>query len=261
MLRGLAGRVWRKLRDAVEGDRPVPVAGVLARTYLAGDGIEVGALHNPLKVPRQARVRYVDRMPVEALREHYPDLRELPLVPIDVVDDGERLGTVADASRDFVIANHFLEHCQDPVGTLGHFFRVLRPGGVLYLALPDKRYTFDRDRPVTPLAHLLADHAEGPEGGRRAHYEEFARLAHGCRTDEEARVVAEDMMRRDFSIHFHVWTQKEMLELLLHVQDPFGFEFEVVCKRDHEVVFVLRKRLRRPRGRAPAGEVNHVAVR
>jgi hypothetical protein len=39
---------------------------MLAYEYLCGNGIEIGALHNPLRVPRRAHVRYVDRMSVPA---------------------------------------------------------------------------------------------------------------------------------------------------------------------------------------------------
>jgi SAM-dependent methyltransferase len=240
MIRRLLGGGWRRLKGWVEGDRPVPVPTVLARNYLAGNGLEVGALHNPLPVPKGCRVRYVDRLPVDELRRQYPNLAGLPLVPVDVVDDGERLATVPDGSQDFVIANHFLEHCQDPIGALRTFSRVLRPGGVLYMAVPDKRYTFDKGRPVTPLGHLERDHREGPEWSRAGHYDEYARLAHGC-SPEDAPGVAADMMARGYSIHFHVWTQKELLELLLSLKDDLGFDFEVVCKNAAEVIVVLRK--------------------
>ena len=121
----------------------------LANRYLEGRGLEIGALHHPLPVPRSVQVRYVDRLSVADLRSHYPELASLPLVPLDLIDDGETLTMVPDGSQDFVIANHFLEHCEDPIKTLGTFFRVLRPGGILYLAVPEKHHTFDRDRPVT----------------------------------------------------------------------------------------------------------------
>jgi hypothetical protein len=92
------------------------------KRYLHGEGIEIGALHNPLEVPRSARVGYVDHLPVEELREHYPGLADEPLVEVDVVvdvvDDGERFSTIGDATQDFVIANHFLEQCEDPLGAL-----------------------------------------------------------------------------------------------------------------------------------------------
>jgi hypothetical protein len=46
----------------------------IAAAYLRGEGLEVGALHLPLKLPAEARARYVDRMTVEELRRHYPEL-------------------------------------------------------------------------------------------------------------------------------------------------------------------------------------------
>jgi SAM-dependent methyltransferase len=229
---------WRRARRLVR--RP-SVRDRLASAYLRGMGIEIGALFNPLPVPAGAKVRYVDRMPVSGLREQYPNLRDRRLVPVDVVDDGERLITIGDATQDFVIANHFLEHCQDPIGALETFFRVLRPGGVLYMAVPDKRFTFDRDRPVTPLAHLDRDHAEGPACSRRAHFEEYVALVHRPASADEARAQVEDLMGRDYSIHFHVWTQKELLELFLALKDRLRFDFEAAHKNDHEFVLVLRK--------------------
>ena len=41
--------------------------------YLQGEGIEIEGLHNPLLVPPSVRVRYVQRLPVERLRQQYPD--------------------------------------------------------------------------------------------------------------------------------------------------------------------------------------------
>ena len=64
----------------------------------------------------------------------------------------ESLATIPDGSQDFVIADHFIEHCQDPISALTIHFRVLKTGGILYMAVPDKRFTFDKDRPVTPTS-------------------------------------------------------------------------------------------------------------
>jgi SAM-dependent methyltransferase len=214
----------------------------IANRYLSGEGIEIGALHNPLPVPRSARIRYVDRLPVTELRAHYPELEHEPLVQVDILDDGERLAKIPDSSLDFVVANHFLEHTQDPLGTLLNAFRVLRPGGVLYLALPDKRHTFDSDRPVTPFEHLLSDFHQGPQVSRRDHFEEWARLVEHV-AEDEVRRRAERLMEQDYSIHFHVWTQREALELLMAVRERFelDFDIELMERIEYEVVFVLRK--------------------
>jgi SAM-dependent methyltransferase len=218
----------------------------LAGQYVAGSGLEIGALFLPLWVPRAASVRYVDRMTVPGLREHYPELNDFDLVAPDIVDDGEVLTSVPDASVDFVIANHFVEHCEDPIGTLKNHLRVLRPGGVLYMAVPDCRSTFDRDRPVTAVAHVQKDHVEGPAWSRRAHYEEWARHIEGASADEVPK-AADDLERRRYSIHFHVWTPTAFLELITHCRAHLGLPLEVEAleRNEHEFITVM-SRQRRP---------------
>lgn len=212
----------------------------IAARYLSGAGLEIGALHNPLEVPAGARVKYVDRMSIAGLRQHYPELDGLPLVDVDILDDGERLGAIADSSQDFVIANHFIEHCENPLLALRNMLRVLRAGGVLYLAVPDKRHTFDAGRPVTTLAHLLRDYEEGPEWSRAGHYLEFARLVG---KEEDPERDAAGLMAKGYSIHFHVWTPLGVLELMSALPALIGARFEIECflAQGGECIAVLRK--------------------
>jgi predicted SAM-dependent methyltransferase len=214
----------------------------IATRYLHGDGIEIGALHNPLPVPSSARVRYLDRMAVPELRRQYPELSGQSLVAVDIIDNGERLTRVLDESQDFVIANHFLEHCEDPLGALGSMFRVLRPGGVLFLAVPDRRFTFDVDRPVTPLDHVLKDHRAGADQSREEHFEEWARLVDRVDDAEvEGRVAR--LLETDYSIHFHVWEQSDVFDLLqlARAELNLAFDVELATRNGHENLFILRK--------------------
>jgi predicted SAM-dependent methyltransferase len=215
----------------------------IARRYVTGSGIEIGGLNAPLNVSRHAQVRYVDRAPLSELRAHYPELDGEELIEPDILDDGERLASLGDGSQDFVIANHFLEHCQDPMGALENMFRVLAPGGILFLAVPDKRFTFDRERPTTTLEHLL-EHAEhGPEVGRRQHFEEWVRLVDGVTDERAVEKRVGELMERDYSIHYHVWTQAEIFELLHAMRGRLGlgFDAEIAVRNEHENIFVLRK--------------------
>lgn len=109
----------------------------LALRYLPanGQGIEVGALHCPLPLPPGARGRYVDHHTAEELRRLRADAGA-GIVGTDLLADGFTLGCIADASQDFVVANHVLEHASDALGTLEHWLRVLRPGGILFVAVP-----------------------------------------------------------------------------------------------------------------------------
>ena len=149
MNRTLPSRVARRVRSKAAKALRVSPRKWAAHAFVRGHGIEIGALHLPLTVYHGAKVTYVDRMSVLDLRRCYPELAEKKLVEVDAVDDGESLTTIPDTSQDFVIANHFLEHCEDPIGTMLAFFRVLRPAGVLYAAIPDMRFTFDSHRVAT----------------------------------------------------------------------------------------------------------------
>jgi SAM-dependent methyltransferase len=164
----------------------------LAELFLQGDGLEIGALHLPTALPPGSQALYVDRMSIEDLRAHYPELAGLDLTPVDVIDDGERLDRIPPESVDFIVANHFLEHCQDPIATIETHLSKLRPGGTLLYAVPDKRYTFDFRRPRTTLQHLIEDHEKGPERSRAVHYLEWAQLVYPDEqpTEEQARTAA-----------------------------------------------------------------------
>ena len=222
----------------------------VADYYLKGSGIEIGALHNPLQVSDTVRVQYVDRMSVADLKTHYAELSDLKLVEVDLLDDGETLTRIASDSQDFVIANHFIEHCQNPIQTIHSMLRVLKPAGILYLGIPDKRYTFDVHRPLTTIDHLLKDYDEGPEWSKRQHFLEWAKFpALGHTSEQEGqddpRIAAEAdrLLAMDYSIHYHVWTQTELLELVATLQKKlqFGFEVELFLKHKDEMILILRK--------------------
>jgi SAM-dependent methyltransferase len=214
---------------------------VIAAAFLCGDGIEIGALHQPLIVPRAARVTYVDRMAVAELRNQYPELANEPLVETGIVDDGETLATIKDATQDFVIANHFIEHCENPLLMFQNLFRVLKPAGVVFMAVPDKRFTFDVDRPCTTLDHVLRDFSEGPEWSKRQHYEEWIRLVHKRTDAAQVDVDTEYLINMKYSIHFHVWSAPELLELLQALQRILPFELELFLRNGVESLIVLRK--------------------
>jgi SAM-dependent methyltransferase len=223
-----------------------------AERFLAGQGLEIGALHLPLQTPSRAHVRYVDRMSVEDLRAEYAELAEWNLTPVDVIDNGELLATIPEASQDFIVANHFLEHCEDPIRTIGTHLGKLKPGGVLFYAVPDKRYTFDSRRPLTPLDHMVADHEQGAERSRSEHYDEWTRLVidgeapagtEGRAFDEWVETRARELERDAYSIHMHVWTQAEFLALVLHCRERFeeAFDIEAAARQGIEFMVVLRK--------------------
>jgi predicted SAM-dependent methyltransferase len=216
----------------------------VAARYLAGEGLEIGALHYPLWTdPARARVRYVDRLTVPELRRQYPELDTYDLVSVDVVDDGETLATFADGSLDFIVGNHMLEHCENPLGTIRSHLRKVRPGGTLYYAVPDKRMSFDVDRPLTPFEHLVRDDREGPQGSRLAHFREWAELVNKQRTPADLEENVRKLLEMNYSIHFHVWDAATYSDFLDRARGYLGgaFRVEHLEQNDTEIITVLRR--------------------
>jgi len=140
-----------------------------------------------------------------------------------------------------VIANHFIEHCENPLLTFRNLLRVLKPGGIVFMAVPDKRFTFDVDRPCTTLDHVLRDFSEGPEWSKRQHYEEWSRLVNKHTDPSEVNAEAQHLIDMKYSIHFHVWSAPELLELVQALRRIVQFELELFLRNGMESLIILRK--------------------
>lgn len=123
---------------------------------LSGRGIEIGALHEPASLPRHCVVEYCDRISKEEARRLFPEVCHQATPDVHTLIDIDRDGLVrfASESKDFVVLMHVIEHLANPIKALSEIFRVLKPGGNLAIGVPDKRYTFDRDRPLTQWSTL-----------------------------------------------------------------------------------------------------------
>lgn len=228
----------RNLQDTVNNPR-----NFIAHHFIRGNGIEIGAAQLPVKLPPSARVKYVDIFTADELRKAWPkDYTKLDIVEIDVVDDAEKLTKFKANSLDFIIANHFVEHCLDPIGTILNMYKKLRKNGVLYFAIPDKRYTFDKNRPITSYEHLKDEYSDTKKTFLRAHTEEFFRLGEVYKGKDFDKHV-DDTIKSGYRIHYHVWTQAEMTEMFIRVAKDYklNLEIEVLMKNQHEVIYILRK--------------------
>lgn len=202
----------------------------LAAKYIRGSGIEIGGRHFPLPVLPGIKVAYVD---------HVEDPESKVKA---IIDDAEKLEMFEPGSLDFIIANHVLEHCHDPIGTLSVWHDRLNTGGIAYIALPDKDHTFDKPRAVTPLQHLIDDYYHGSARGDVLHYAEWHYHVDGLRgkvLDERVRIDIESRA----NIHFHVWDRAAMEALFDRVDRGHGW-FEILEEHQNgaEIIWILRKR-------------------
>jgi Methyltransferase domain len=186
----------------------------IAGRRLYGMGVEFGAGASPYPVPLGCRVMFADRLQHASLTDElYPGQIREDLIDPDLVTDLETCNTIADASVDFVIACHVIEHTRDPIGAIVQARRCLRPGGSLVLAVPARDRTFDREREITPLPHLIADFERPDRQRDYAHYEEFyARAFHTPEADYRATVDAR--FADEYAIHYHVWTHDSFVDMV-----------------------------------------------
>lgn len=240
-----AQAAYQKVRFTV---RPPPwyrLRTELAKRYLEGDGLEIGALHMPTPLPVGAAARYVDYMSDEQLRLKYRHLTPpWRLVEVDIVDDGETLASVADASANFVVAHHMIEHTENPIGTIETWLRVTRTDGVLMIGVPNREQAFDRRRPGTDVQHTARDYLAGPAWSRRAHYREWCELVEGLSPDSVSKRMEALMQSRE-RIHFHTWTPTEFCAMLEHARRELGLPFQVLevatAADSHEFQALLKR--------------------
>lgn len=220
------------------------VRDFLAQQYLHGSGLEIGALNAPCKVPQGTKVMQVDSKSTEDLIQYYTrELHGKEVMRVDLVTDAHTLAGIESGSQDFVIANQVLEHLENPLRALESMLRVVKPGGVVFLSLPDKRHTWDAERPVTPYEHILDDYRGGPERMREAHYREWIELVEKVPSDQFVARLHFLMNVLQYPIHFHVWSQFEMFEMFHRAREVLPYPYEVDCFKanDHEALFVLKR--------------------
>lgn len=151
---------------------------------MGGKGLEVGPSFSPIAPKRLGYdVDVVDHATADELRAKYRD-RGVDLAAIEEVDyiwTGSPLtDLLGDQPRyDYIIASHLVEHLPDLIGFFSDCERLLRPNGVLSLAIPDFRACFDLLRGPSTTGDLLQAHHEG----RRRHamgtvFDHFATTAY-----------------------------------------------------------------------------------
>jgi len=132
-----------------------------------GRGLEIGAGCAPIAPKKQGfRVHVLDHCDRKALIEKYRPhgINVGNIEEVDFVWDGRPYVAIIGRRHvyDWIIGSHVLEHTTDLIGFLNDCDSLLKKEGVLSLAVPDKRYCFDRFRPLTGIARVI-DAARNPQ--------------------------------------------------------------------------------------------------
>lgn len=180
----------------------------LAHHYLDGmQGLEIGgSTHNPFGLNTKNVDYTAETNQYKKLEEKFVGQALL----VDIVAPGDAI-PLPDNSQDFVVSAHVIEHFPDPIKALKEWYRLIRPGGYIFMIVPHKERTFDKDEPRTTLQELIDRH--------------------------EGKTIAQPNTHQ----HYSVWITKDVVELLSYlgwkivtvrdVDDKSGHGFTVVVQK------------------------------
>lgn len=140
--------------------------------------------------------------------------------------------------------------------TVGELFRIVKLGGHVVIACPDKCYTFDRNRALTPLLHLVREFQDEVDHVTDDHYLDFLAGVHPDQVtlpdDEVAAHLANVRSRRE---HAHVWDSNAFHAFMVATLSLFNENvtcmYESFGHQNHLEYFSVW-------GRDPRAEVNKV---
>lgn len=131
-------------------------------------------------------------------------------------------------SLDYVASSHVLEHVANPIKALAEWHRVLRPGGIIYMIVPDRRYTWDHARALTPIDHFFDDFRSETTSVDGTHIDDFVGnvdwSTYSPSTSPEKVSEAKENLKNTYwaairsgneiNIHFHVFEPSNLGALI-----------------------------------------------
>lgn len=157
-------RVLLSLAWTLPMDRRAEILRYVDRDQL---GIEIGPWHSPLAPKVEGfNCLSMDVFDTETLRRRaaadpaIPVEQHCRIEHVDLIGGAGSLGELAEQHNllgkiDYVISSHNIEHIPDPIGFFRDCALVLKPGGYVSMAVPDRRACFDFFRPYTSLSQWI----------------------------------------------------------------------------------------------------------
>lgn len=228
-------------------DRLYAIRNSFAAYYLTGEGFEIGAQQSPLQCKKSKRIQYIDYLSRNESAEKY-NLNPKDCVEVDILADANDLSHLPQNAASFIIANHVLEHCPDPIGTLTGWLHLLQQDGVLYLTLP--HYTsneFDFEKHPASLEHLIKDSRENQKGVdiTREHIFEHIHLIDEIDPSESARVESRyrEIIKSGLHTHYHVFDHNTVIDMLHHIHrsTPICVTNHLTLNDGFELLFIVTR--------------------
>ncbi len=190
------------------------VAAPTGTKWLHGIGVEIGAHNLPIE---SISPLYIDRF------TEFAGSKCL----VDIISGADAL-PFRECSLDYIASSHVFEHLSNPILALCDWYRVLKPGGIIYMVVPDRRFTFDHLRKRTSLSHLVHDFENNTTSCDPTHIGDFINnvdlsmmMSHiephdipAYRKEHKLNYLNAVEAGREINIHFHVFEKQDVIELV-----------------------------------------------
>jgi SAM-dependent methyltransferase len=161
-------REFRKLHDRFTGKFGLEIGGP-SRVFRRGDRLPVYPLAQRIDGVNFAAETVWEGKIAEGMNYRYGHTKR----GFQHIGEGTKLRNIGDAAYDFVLSSHSLEHSANALRAVQEWKRVLKPGGVLLVIVPNKDVTFDHRRAVTPFRHLVDDFEANVDEDDLTHLDEI----------------------------------------------------------------------------------------
>ncbi len=211
-----------------------------------GRGLEIGALYKPFDL--DAEMVYLDMQSTESLQQQYAkDPRVGTILQVQLVWKANTYPFIDNDAFDFVINSHVLEHVPNPGRQMQEWLRIVRPGGLVYMIVPDKRFCFDRRRQLTEIEYLLGIYRQDLDVVPIERYRDFLTGTQG--EDGIVRDISEEFAQHchsvQSSIHVHTFTAESLLEFARQLASLVPFDIIYHQAQGLHIHLVLQKRATR----------------
>ncbi len=236
---------------------------LLKHIKLSRKGLEIGPYDYPTIFKSEADISYLDWKTRAQLIAECHSQDEIGSIPeIDYIVASNNYMQYVPDKFDYIIANHVLEHIPNLIQWLSNITEMLNPEGVLFLALPDKEFTFDKYRPNTTLSHLLIDYYEFVENISKEHMLE-QELFYDLEFINKPMVISERLNRArleavfsqeiHIGYHCHIFQSKTVLDTIFKPLIMMGYLnldiLEFVSARETnygEMILIFKKTVPSP---------------
>ena len=198
---GIHQTLFKNIHGEIENLYPIPGFALNSITHTSNI-IKIGGGARWIDSTLEKRKCCVTSMDSESERLGF-------LIDPDLLSDFHNIGELPDNSYDWVISSHVIEHLENPIKALLGSHKVLKTEGYIYSVLPLYTQTFDKNREVTSLQHLIDDYESNKVGADWVHIDEFIRN-YDCESDlvfkgDRQKWLDNFKLKPERHTHYHVF--------------------------------------------------------